>query len=251
MSDAGQENVSYYEALAREYPLFFSDLDRNMQEEGDWLTALLRSFGVHTVLDASCGAGRQSVPLCERGFAVTAADPSGAMLRAAHETARERGVSFPILNAGFEDLTSHISQAFDAVIALGNGLCNLTRPDDIQAALRAMYTCCRPGGICLIGIKDFAAIRPDGERFHGHRIVDDAGRRTILFEVWDVEEPVLTVTAYLIEHSQAGNAAGVRLARTHEYMLREVELRRMAHASGFKGVRRLDRSSEATYVLSA
>jgi SAM-dependent methyltransferase len=249
MSAKERENVSFYDALASDYHLFFSDLNRNMEQEGQWLASVLHSQGVHTVLDASCGAGRQSVPLCERGFDVTAADPSAAMLRQAATTARAHGVDFPLLNAGFADLSAHFRGEFDAVIALGNGLCNLEHVEDIEGALRSMHLCCRPGGICLIGIKDFEAIKRAGERFHGHRMEDLDGIRTILFEVWDFEDPLLISTAYLVRDPQNGEQPTVRLAQTHEYMLYEAELRRLARVVGFKQMCRLEHSSEAAYAL--
>jgi glycine/sarcosine N-methyltransferase len=249
MSTKEHENLSYYDALAPDYHLFFSDLNRNMEQEGEWLSAVLHSYGVRNVLDASCGSGRQAVPLCERGFDVTAADPSEAMLHEAETTAREHGVSFPMLNVRFAELTSHFRGDFDAVIALGNGLCNLARVEDIESALGAMHTCCHPSGICLIGIKDFEAIKRDSERFHGHRIVDRDGTRTILFEAWDFEDPTLISTAYLVSHPCNGERATVRWAQTREYMLHEEELRRLAEVVGFREVLRLDHPSEAAYAL--
>jgi SAM-dependent methyltransferase len=249
MSSEERGNVSYYDALAGDYELFFSDLNRNMAQEGHWLTSVLHSYGARKVLDASCGAGRQAVPLCERGFDVTAADPSEGMLREAEAAAREHGVNFPTLKAAFSDLSSYFHGDFDAVIALGNGLCNLQRMEDIEMALRSMHACCRLGGICLVGIKDFEAIKRDGERFHAHRIVDRDDMRTILFEVWDFEDPVLISTAYLVCHPHDDQAASVRSAQTREYMLHETELRRLAEAVGFAEVLRLDHPNEAAYVL--
>jgi glycine/sarcosine N-methyltransferase len=244
-----RENISYYDALAGDYGLFFSDLNRNMDQEGAWLARVLETYGVRTVLDASCGAGRQAVPLRERGFEVTAADPSAAMLHEAETTAREHGVSFPMLNARFADLASHFQADFDAVIALGNGLCNLEQVGEIDQALRSMYACCRTGGVCLIGIKDFESIKRQGERFHGHQIVDRNGTRTVLFEVWDFEDPTLVSTAYLVQHGSSEESASVRMAQTREYMLHESELRGLALAAGFRRVQRLDHPNEAAYAL--
>jgi SAM-dependent methyltransferase len=249
MNTEERENVSYYDALASDYGLFFSNLNRNMEQEGDWLASVLQQYGAQRVLDASCGSGRQAVPLCKRGFDVTAADPSKAMLREAETTARLQGVNLLLLNASFADLSSHVHGDFDAVITMGNGLCNLERLEMVEQALRSMHACCHPGGVCLIGIKDFAAIRREEQHFHGHRIVDRADARTILFEVWDFRDPLLISTAYLITHSPSGGSASVRLARTREYMLYEHELVRLAGNIGFRAVRRLDHPNEAAYVL--
>jgi glycine/sarcosine N-methyltransferase len=249
MNSDNRENISYYDALADEYALFFSDLDRNMELEGIWLSTVLKTYGATTVLDASCGAGRQAVPLCERGFDVTAADPSAAMLRQAETTAREHGVRLPLLKVRFADLDTYFHRDFDAVIALGNGLCNLARVDEIAQALRSMHACCRTGSVCLVGIKDFEACKRLGDRFHGHRIVDRAGTRTVLFEVWDFEDPTLISTAYLVRHASNETSPTVRCAQTREYMLYEPELRALALAAGFRQVRRLDHPNETVFAL--
>jgi len=170
-------------------------------------------------------------------------------MRQAEAAARKHGVNFPTLNAAFSDLTSYFHGDFDAVIALGNGLCNLQRMEDIEMALRSMHACCRRGGICVVGIKDFEAIKRNGERFHGHRIVDRDGIRTILFEVWDFEDPMLISTAYVVSHPQDDQPASVRRAQTREYMLCESDLRRLAVTVGFARVLRLDHPNEAAYAL--
>lgn len=251
MNHDQQNNVSYYDALAGDYGLFFGDLNLNMEHEGAWLSSVLQSYGATSVLDASCGSGRQAVPLCARGFDVTAADPSVAMLREAEIMARKFGVSFPMLNARFADLTSFFDGDFDAVIALGNGLCHLPRPDEIEQALLSMRACCRAGGVCLIGIKDFETIDRHGERFHAHRILERDGIRTLLFEVWDLEDPILVSTAYVVQHALDEDSTTVRRAQTREYMLHESELRALASKAGFRRVRRLKHPSEAAYALEA
>jgi len=244
-------NVEYYDQLADAYSLFFQDLDRNMEEEGDWLDRVLRPYGVQTVLDASCGTGRQAIPLAERGYQVTAVDPSAPMLSQAQAGARARGVSLSFQRAGFAQLPDHFGADYDAVIALGNGLCNQERVEDILLSLRSMRSCCRPAGICLVGVKDFDRIRAGGiggPRFHGHTVLDRGGRRTILFEVWDVEGDLLQSTAFVVRGCADGRWE-TRAAQTREYMMCREELSRLAREAGFHGVERLDHPSEAVYAL--
>ncbi len=231
-------NVEYYEALADDYELFFSDLEENMEEEGIWLSHLLEEHGCRTVLDASCGSGRQAIPLRARGFAVVAADPSEAMLRQAEANAMKHGVHVPFVKVDFANLHACLAHEYDAVVSLGNSLCNLDNATDIQLALQSMYACCRPGGICVIGVKDFVEVRRNRERFHGHRVVDGEDCRKILFELWDVQEPILHSTAYLIVESMELGERTVRSAHTTEYMLEEDELRSLALSAGFASVSR-------------
>jgi SAM-dependent methyltransferase len=241
-------DVAYYDEFAREYALFFTDLAHNMAGEGDWLDAVLRDRGVRTVLDASCGTGRQAIPLAQRGYEVTGADPSGAMLQEAEKVAAARKARVSWIQASFTDLPSVLNTQFDAVIALGNGLCNQESPKDIGASLRALRRCVRPGGVCLVGIKDYEAIRGDRERFHGHRIRDDEGGRSLLFEVWDFEDPILVSTAYCLRGRD--DDWTVHSASTREYMLGAREMERLAREAGFGCMERLDHPSEAVYALA-
>ena len=243
----------YYDELADAYELFFRDLPANMEEEGTWLDGILRGHRVRTVLDASCGTGRHAIPLRERGYDVVAADPSREMLRQADREARCRHADLPLFQARFTDLPYLLGGPFDAVVALGNGLCNQDNLAAIQKSLLSLRQCCRNGGVCLVGIKDFAAIRADFIPFHGHRVIDGADR-TILFEVWKVEEPVLVCTAYLLRGpgpTSTGNEQWmVRTASTREYMLPPEQFERTALDAGFRSVRRIERAVEATFLLT-
>jgi SAM-dependent methyltransferase len=251
--DLAPDNVAYYEALADRYNLFFRDFEASMEEEGRWLDGVLSRFGVRRVLDACCGTGRQAIPLVKRGYHVVGADPSPEMLRCGAENAQRHGVQFPMVPARFGDLPAHFGREFDAVIALGNGLCNLQGPGEILCALRSLSACCRPGGVCVLGIKDFDRIRSSRRRFHGHAIVDDAAKRVVLFEIWDFRDPFLLSTAFALEGPNEAapqkGAWSVRSAQTCEYMLGQDELCDLAARAGFRSWERLDHPIEAAYAL--
>ena len=237
-------NVGYYEHLANFYSLFFEDLERNMEEEGQWLDGVLRVYGVRSVLDASCGTGRQAIPLRSRGYRVVAADPSESMLEEARRMTRRKGVSIPLVRSTFSELPQ-LGQEFDAVIALGNGLAHLDGPEAISVALRALRACCR--SICLIGIKDFETIKLANKRFHGHKIVDSNGVRSILFEIWDIDDCWLTSSTFILQGREADWS--VTSDQTHEYMLTESELERLSNRAGFSIIHRLPHPREAVFAL--
>lgn len=248
--DRPDQNVSFYDRMAKRYDLFFRDPEQNMQEEGAWIANVLVQHKASGVLDACCGTGRQAVPLAKEGFRVVAADPSGAMLAEARQRAQKAGVTLPVLQTCFATLPKAVSRQFDAVLAMGNGLCNVPAADKISDALRALRACCRDDGICLIGIKDFDSIREGRESFHAHRFVDDGTQRQILFEVWDFHDPLMVCTAIVLESDSTSPGVWVMETHaTHEYMLGSQELRRLAIASGFSRVDRLEHPSESVYLL--
>ncbi len=249
MQSNSLDNVTYYDALAGAYDLFFDDLEQNMQEEGRWLERLLRAHGVCDVLDASCGTGRQAIPLSERGFAVTAADPSQGMLRRASSVAAAHHVEISFINASFSELPDQVPHRFDAVIALGNGLCHLERPADIQTALAALRRCCVTGGLCLVGIKDFEHVRAVRNRFHCRGTAEHDTTRTLMFELWDFEDPLLVCTAVVLQRPDVVSPWNTHTASTREYMLEEAELARLASAAGFGAICRLHHRREAVFLL--
>lgn len=245
---AMSQNVAYYDALADQYSLFFADLAADMEREGSWLDAVLRAHHVRSVLDACCGSGRQAIPLAKRDYEVTGADPCGKMLDEARRAAAHAGISIAFRQAEFTNLTTLFQGTrFDAVIALGNGLCHQESREEIVRSLRTLRMCCREDGMCLIGIKDFDAIKRDRRRFHGRGIEDEGAERRMLFEVWDFEDPILVCAAFSLRGD--GSQWSVLRAQTREYMLGAYELTDAAREAGFDSITRLPHPSEAVYLL--
>jgi SAM-dependent methyltransferase len=244
------DNIRYYDDLADVYGCFFRDFERSMIDEGEQLAAFLRRHGVDSVLDACCGTGRQLIPLLVHGFQAVGADASAPMIRETANRARARGFCPTLVQTAFHELPARVNRQFDAVIALGNGLCNLACAGDIFSALQAFRACCRAHGTCLIGIKDFEALADGGPSIHTERVVDSGSARTVLVEIWDVRRPLLISTTYVIQ-TENGVAEGwkSRVARTHEYMLEQDELTSMALRAGFSAVERLPEGSEALFAL--
>lgn len=247
-----QPNVEHYQNLAGVYRLFYRDYDGSMREEGEWLAALLRRLGARTVLDACCGTGRQAIPLAEAGFLVVAADPCDAMLAEAERLGRERDLAIPWLLADFEGLPSRLSGQFDAVIALGNGICHCPTRDAVGRAFAALHRCSAPGGVCLVGIKDFDRLRGVQTQHHSYGRKNEGELTSDLTQTWDVQEPQLICNTVLRRRETAsGRLRSVVHAETREYMLGQAELREVAIEAGFGSVESLPHPGEAVYLLRA
>lgn len=223
-----------------------------MRAEGARLAAVLRSLGAHAVLDACSGTGRQSIPLAEAGFSVVAADPCQAMQAQAQQLAAERGVSIVWLLSDFESLPLSLTGGFDAVIALGNGLCHCPTRDAVLRALMALCRCCVPGGVCLIGIKDFDRIRLERLARLECEGCDSGDIRSELTQTWEYQDPVLVCRTTLWRRDRASGRVQTAIsAWTREYMLGAAELWLLAAEAGFRSVERVEISGEAVYLLHA
>jgi SAM-dependent methyltransferase len=181
----------FYDAIAEYYPLFYRDWETQMEREGLGLRSLFRNRGVLRILDASCGAGAQAVPLAQLDFEVVAIDPSPGMLSKAQEIAEKYGVTEKIRFAqgDFLHLLEVVTGPFDAVISKGNSLPHLLLDEEIETALLSFFELLRPGGTLVIGMRDFGPFMEDRPRFLPGFIHDfEDGGEFITFETWEWEE---------------------------------------------------------------
>lgn len=128
----------FYDQLAPFYHLIFEDWDAAIATGADFLTGIIwANWGdsVHSILDASCGIGTQSLGLAARGFEVMASDLSpGAVARAQKEAqARNLRITFSVCD--MRELYSHHGGGFDVVICAGNSIPHLLSDSEILLAL--------------------------------------------------------------------------------------------------------------------
>jgi SAM-dependent methyltransferase len=178
----------FYDQIARYYPLLFRDWAIQMEREGLGLRSIFRNQGITRVLVAPCRAGAQAIPLAQMGFQVIAAESSRGMLDKAREIAAQYNVidKITFIESDLIDLPRRVSPPFDAVICKGNALPHLTEDREIEAVLRGFSNLLRPGGMLIIGMRDFAQFMEDRPRFipgQARRLED--GREFITFDLWE------------------------------------------------------------------
>lgn len=182
------ETTAFYDAIADFYPLFYKDWDIKLEREGLTLRSIFRNKGVETVLDVGCGPGTQSIPLAKLGFDVTGVDPSCGLLEKAKRNAQSHGVSIRWQQGDFLSLTDSVDGPFDAVVCKGNSLPHLLTDDEIELAIQSFYRLLRPGGVMVIGLRDFDAMLSHRPRFLpglDHRDAND--NEFITFDIWEWE----------------------------------------------------------------
>ncbi len=237
----------FYDAIAEYYPLFYRDWETQMQREGLGLRTIFRNQGVNRVLDASCGAGAQAIPLAQLNFDVTAADPSVGMLRKAVEIARQYNVRQKIhfVRSGFLDLPKMIQGPFDAVVSKGNALPHLTEDAEIEQTLRIFYNLLRPGGLLVIGMRDFGPFMEDRPVFiPGLVNLMDDGSEFISFDIWEWRDgPPVLARQNLFILTGHGKQYQVKKQRVVFRPLSTDEVKVVLLEVGFEGITdQLDRS---------
>ena len=232
----------FYDRLAPLYDLIFPDWDASIERQADQLAGIIRDrwgAGPRSVLDVACGIGTQAIGLARRSFAVTASDVSARAVRRARIEASRRGVEIDFSVCDMRVAYDHHGRQFDVVVACDNSVPHLLNDDDILHALRQMHDCTRPGGGCLITVRDYdreergtGLVKPYGVR-------DRDGVRYVIFQVWDFEGEVYDLAMYFVA-DDGGDHPATHVMRTKYYAVGTGRLLELMRRAGFASVERLD-----------
>jgi hypothetical protein len=134
----------------------------------------------------------------------------------------------------------HHRERFDVVIAADNSVPHLLSDAEIGTAMRQMHGCVRPGGGCIITVRDYDR-EPRGVNIvkpYGTRV--EAGRRYLLFQVWDFEGEYCHVTFFFVEENLETLEVRTHALRSQYYAVSTTTLMRLMSEAGFTNVSRLD-----------
>jgi SAM-dependent methyltransferase len=234
---------NFYDDMAPLYHLIFQDWDASIAHQGEVLGNLVRErWGqdMRRILDVSCGIGTQAIGLAQQGFQVTGSDLSpSAIARAERETAeRQLDIRYSVcdMRAAFD----HHGGGFDVVVSCDNSITHLLSEEDILRALKQMLACIRPGGGCLLTIRDYdkeprgqGLFKPYGTREHD-------GKRIAIFQVWDFEGDQYDLAMYFVEDDRRSDEGRARIMRSRYHAISPNRLAALMRAAGFADVARID-----------
>jgi SAM-dependent methyltransferase len=232
---------AFYDELAPLYHLVYEDWETSVEWQGATLASLIAEcWGADSrrVLDAALGIGTQALGLLTHGFHVTGSDLSGGAVRRARREAEARGLRLLSLMADFRALPLR-SADYDAVIISDNALPHLDSEAEIGGALTECFRCVRPGGGCLISMRDYQTPPPSGTvEVHPYGERRWAGHTYSLRQVWTWRGPRYDLS---LEITPVGNPAGPVTVVEASYLAIPVErVIALMLAAGFVNVRRVD-----------
>ncbi|MFW5943460.1 MAG: class I SAM-dependent methyltransferase [bacterium] len=241
----------FYEQLAPFYHLIYDDWEAAITAQAAMLDDIIQSRwgNVRSVLDVSCGIGTQSIALAARGYEVTASDLSPANVARAQQEAEARGLQIPFSVCDMRAAHNHHGGDFDVVLSAGNSLPHLLSDDDILLALRQMHACLRPGGGCLITMRQYdkeargrGIIKPFGVRQEGDR-------RYLIFQVWDFDDDHYDFAMYFVADDARSDKATTHVMRSRYYAVSPNHVLQLMAQATFQDVRRLDYGESHPAIL--
>jgi 2-polyprenyl-3-methyl-5-hydroxy-6-metoxy-1,4-benzoquinol methylase len=165
------------------------------------------------ILDAAAGVGFEAITLLSKGYWVQLNEIEGSLREAAKQYAKEKEVLLPdgqFSRSNWLELDQQFqTKTFDVVLVLGNSLCHLEGPHQLEAAILQFHSMLRDGGVLICDERNFDSIMehldeilPDpinnftfnnkkdrvmylGTGVLGAPVSYDGSRLT--FEYWDVE----------------------------------------------------------------
>jgi SAM-dependent methyltransferase len=134
----------------------------------------------------------------------------------------------------------HHARQFDLVISCDNSITHLLSDDDILRSLQQIYHCVRPGGGCILTVRDYdkeergvGIVKPYGIRKEGEK-------RLIIFQVWDFQGDLYDLSMYFIADDQLSDDPVTHVMRSKYYAISISRLLDLMQETGFVSIQRLD-----------
>ena len=186
------------------------------------------------------GLELQAIGLAKQGFAVTASDLSeGAVTRAKAE-AKQHGVEIGFSVCDMRAAHNHHQRQFDVVVSADNSITHLLSDDDLLTALRQLHACTRPGGGCVLTVRDYdkeergtGLLKPYGTR-------EENDKRYAIFQVWDFVGQVYDMAMYFVVDDRSSDQLVTHVMRTKYNAVGTDHLLELMKEAGFTSTKRLD-----------
>jgi len=233
---------TYYNSLAPYYKYIYPDWDASVRRQAEALDGVIREFTGEppkTVLDVSCGIGTQSIGLARLGYQVTASDLSPAAVEQARQEAARVGVQIDFQVADMRRAWDTCRRQFDVVLACDNSVPHLLDDGEILLAFRQFYRCTRPGGCCLISVRDYAILERKEMTIYPRLVHQADHGQIVLFDVWKFDGAHYEITTYLVEDTGTAEARTLVFRGGKYYCVEIPTLEKLFREAGFRAVHTL------------
>jgi SAM-dependent methyltransferase len=231
---------AFYDDLADVYHLIHEDWPASIERQADALSALIREHDptAAVVADVACGIGTQALGLAARGYRVLASDLSARALDRLQREARDRNVTIDSRLDDMQELSTYADGSVDVLLACDNAIPHLLSGELIARTFRRFHRVVRPGGLCILSVRDYAAMPPAKVRFYPYGVREIPGGKVAVFQVWEYEGDQYRLNMYFV--FDRDDEVETRVFRSRYYTVSIDTLLRLFADAGFRNVRRLD-----------
>lgn len=233
---------TFYDRLAPFHHLIFQDWEASIERQAAALDGIIRErwgAGPLAILDVACGIGTQALGLAALGHRVTASDISPGAIERAGREARQRSLDIEFSVADMRRAHAHHGGEFDLVIACDNALPHLLTDEDLLAAFEQLFACTKPGGGCLVTVRDYDREELTGVQVKPYGVREDGDTRYLIWQVWEPRGPVYDLAMYFVE-DRGGPECVTHVMRSRYYAVGTGRLLELMRRAGFEQVERLD-----------
>ena len=232
-----------YDEIAPLYHLIYRDWNSVIAQQAAVLDAIVRKHlgpPPRSILDVSCGIGTQALGLAARGHAVTASDLSPATVERARLEAAQRNLSIDFAVADMRRCAEVHGSGFDVVLSADNSIPHLLSDDAIREALGNFHRCLRPGGIMILGLRDYATEERSSPRLVPYGFRSDGDDRYFVVQTRDWEGDFYDVAMYFIREGRGARPAAVTSGSSRYYAVPIDRMVSLLEESSFSEIQRLD-----------
>ena len=233
--------IDFYNQLTPFYHLIYPDWEASIQQQAADLDGIVQEFwggGVKTILDVACGIGTQALGLAGLGYRLIGSDLSEGAVERAKKEAAARSLNIDFSVADMRQAYTHHQKQFDLVIACDNAVPHLLTDEEILEAFQQFYQCTRPGGGCLITVRDYDKEDRSGVQVKPYGIRVERETRYLVFQVWEFHDSIYDLAIYFVE-DQGGTNCVTHVMRSKYYAVGTDKLISLMQAAGFEQVLRL------------
>ena len=233
-----------YDEIASLYHLVYRDWDAAIAQQAAALDAIIRKHvgpPPRSILDVSCGIGTQALGLAALGHAVTASDLSSAAVERARLEAAQRNLAIDFRVADMRQCAEVHRSGFDVVLSADNSIPHLLSDDAIREALRNFHQCIRPGGITILGVRDYLTEERSSPQLvpYGFRL-DRGGDRYFVVQTRDWDGDFYNVAMYFIREARGLKPATVIAGSSRYYAVPIDRLVSLLEENSFIEIQRFD-----------
>jgi len=178
-----------YDNISEFYEIFYSGVNKeeiykSFIEMNKEQFNLLSSNSM--VCDCSCGNGLQAIAMKKYGINIIASDISKEMINLTKKNAEAEGITFPILNLSWSELSKDYSNYFDLVFCWGNSISHSLSKEEMINNLKSIYSTMKKSGKLVIETRNWDKILQNKQRYFSYDEKIYNGKRVVPIYIMNI-----------------------------------------------------------------